>query len=152
MVSTVVRLKSSHCTNLVWLILLCNTFSPLPKYCIKAHLYSSLPVMTSHIIRTLISAWLTHCGPMMPNGIFKELGHHLFRKCLGTCLVPNHCLIQCRLHTDQAIRSKLRRNLNQNTNIISQESAMDNVLSKIWAIIFRPQCIKHCYVKCFAIA
>ena len=54
---------------------------------------------------------------------------------------PSHYLNQCRNIVDWTLGNKLQWNLNPNSDIFIQENATENVVWKMAAILFQPQCI-----------
>ena len=73
---------------------------------------------------------LTHCG--LATYIMK-LGQHWFRKWLGAVW---------HLNQSSSIRNIFQGNLFCNSKIFIQESAFENVVCKMLAILFRPKCVK----------
>ena len=83
---------------------------------------------------------LTHWGQVTHICIGK-LGHPWFRWCLVACLAPSHYLNQCGLIVDWPFRNKLQWNLIQNLHFFIKESACENVVCKMSAILAGPQCV-----------
>ena len=63
------------------------------------------------------------------------------------CLVPSHCLKQCTYYQSIHQEPTLEK-LNENTKIFMQENSFENVVCKLSAIFFRPQCVDFPYL-CF---
>ena len=85
-----------------------------------------------------------------------KLDHHWFRYLLVVCRAPSHYLNQCWNIVYWAIGNKLQWNFDRNLYIVVQESAFENVVWNISAILSRPQCIKqqivcglYILVECF---
>ena len=78
---------------------------------------------------------LTHCPLMMPYDI-RELGQYWYRQWLIASSAPSHYLDQCWLLVNWILSSQLQRNLIHIANIFF---VFENVISKLAAILFRPQ-------------
>ena len=70
-----------------------------------------------------------------------KLGHHWFIWCFVTCLTPNPYLKQCWPVANRTIKNKFQWYFNQNTAIFIQENLYENIVCKLAAILFRPQCV-----------
>ena len=73
---------------------------------------------------------------------------------MAYCLkASDHYLEQCWLITNQALRNKLRWNLNQNANIFSQQNAIENVvyLPNVGHFVHASKCEISCSNKGFLI-
>ena len=55
------------------------------------------------------------------------------------CSAPSHLLNQCWFIVNQIFMNKFQWNLNQNANIFIQENTFQNVVCKMFAILYRPQ-------------
>ena len=55
---------------------------------------------------------------------------------------PSHYLNQCWIIVNWTLRNKLQWNLNQNSNILIQENALESVVCETAAILSRPQWVK----------
>ena len=61
----------------------------------------------------------------------------------GNGLAPSHYLNQWFLIVNWILRNKSQWNLNQNTKIFIEENPFENVVCKMAAILFRPQCVSN---------
>ena len=119
----------------------------------------SIPKMTiwivnicAIILNQLNSAWLsryhmklrnflTHWGWGMHIWV-SNLHHHCFREWLFSCWALRHYLTQSSFIANWIHRNILHWNLNQLTSIFTQENTVENVTSKVLAILSQPQCFK----------
>ena len=58
-------------------------------------------------------------------------------------MAPSHYLNPCGLLGNCILRNKPRWNLNQNIKRFILQNAFENVVSKMSAILFKSQCVKH---------
>ena len=66
--------------------------------------------------RNTTTAWFSMTRlnpPLMPHICISEVGHHWFRQWLVACSAPSHCLNQCWLIINWALRNKLHWNSNK---------------------------------------
>ena len=78
---------------------------------------------------------------MCPPGATFKLTHW-FRQWLVAWWAPSHYLNQCWNMVNWTLRNKHRWNFNQNSYILIQENAFENVIWKMAAILSWPQCVK----------
>ena len=58
-------------------------------------------------------------------------------------MVPSHYLNKCWNSVNWALRNKLQWKVNQNSNIFIEKNMFENAISKMLAILSRPQCVKQ---------
>ena len=86
----------------------------------------------------VLNYWLTLCGLVTPNDVI-DLAQHWIRKWLIASLVPSRYLNQCwSFFVIWTLKNKLDWKLNQNTIILIQENAFENVVTEMTAILFQP--------------
>ena len=75
---------------------------------------------------------------------FQTQSRPLWRHCnaMFLSLRPSHYLNQCRFIDNWTPKNKLRLYLNENTMTFIHENALENVVSKMSAIMFRTRCAK----------
>ena len=83
---------------------------------------------------------LTHWGRVTHICISK-VGHHWFRWWLVPWTAPSHYLNHCRNIVNWTPENKLEWNLNRNLYIFIQENAFQIIVTKLTAILSRPQCV-----------
>ena len=74
---------------------------------------------------------------------------HICVSILTTWPSPSHCLNQCRDIVNWTLRNKLQWNPNRKSYIFIQGNALENVVSKIAAILSPPQCVNAYRVIAF---
>ena len=93
-------------------------------------------VVTIPACLTLLE-WMTYISVI-------KLGHHWLRLVFVVCWVLNYYLNQCWLIVNWTLRNKLQC-FNQNKVIFIQRNALQSVVCKMVAILFRPQCVNDTY-------
>ena len=79
---------------------------------------------------------LTHWGRV------RQTNHHWFRQWIVAWSSSSHFLNQCWNIVNWALKNKLYWNLNRISHIFINEYAFENVVWKMAAILFRPECVK----------
>ena len=87
-------------------------------------------ICSKHYTVAQMNTLYTHLGVNDPD-------HHWFRLWLVACSAPSHYLNKCWLIVKWTLRKKLKWNFNENVLIFIQE----NVVCKMSAIWFWPQCV-----------
>ena len=77
--------------------------------------------------------------------------HHCFRQWLVAWQAPSHYLNQCWNIVNWTLRNKLQSNCIRNSYSIIQENAFENVVWKMAAILFWPQCVKSICISHFGV-
>ena len=92
--------------------------------------------------------WLSHTLPLMLHLTHRGRVTHIYVSKLSIigsdkCLSPGRCryLNQCCNIVNWTVGNKLQWNLNRNSCIFIQESAFENVVCEMVAILSRPQCV-----------
>ena len=92
----------------------------------------------NNIYQLIHWGWVTHIG-------VGRLGHHWFRKWIGACLAPGLYLNQCWVIVNWTFWIKSSVKLSRNLYIFIQEKAFENAVSKLAAMMSRPQCVNHIF-------
>ena len=86
---------------------------------------------------------LIHCGLVMPHGI-RDLYQHWYKECFVASWHQAIALKNTSTYWQQNLpaKHKLQWNFNRNCNIFIHKNVFENVVFKIMAILFIPQCVK----------
>ena len=84
---------------------------------------------------------LTHWGRVTYIWVSK-LSHHWFRWWLGADQVTSHHLNQLLLIVNWNLQNKIQWNFNQNMMMFAQETAIQTVVCKMAAVLYRHRCVK----------
>ena len=79
-------------------------------------------------------------NPLWPNDVL-EPWSTLVQVMAWHLLVPSHYLNQCWIIHNWTPRNKFRWSFNESKIILNQENASKNVVCKMKAILFKPQCV-----------